>query len=58
MDEADGTALTERQRYWLEQIKACEALGKASPAELGGLPFVLETIICSLHSVANLSRRV
>jgi len=28
MSEAERTALTERQRYWLEQIQACEALGK------------------------------
>jgi len=23
-----GTTLTERQRYWLEQVRACEASGK------------------------------
>ena len=28
MREADGTALTERQRYWLEHVQACEASGK------------------------------
>jgi hypothetical protein len=28
MDKVAGTALTERQRYWLEQIRACEASGK------------------------------
>jgi len=28
MSEAEDTALTERQRYWLEQIQACEASGK------------------------------
>jgi len=28
MSEAEGTALTERQRYWLEQVQACEASGK------------------------------
>ncbi len=25
MEEAGGVELTERQCYWLEQIKACEA---------------------------------
>ena len=29
MSEAEVTALTERQRYWLEQVQACEASGKA-----------------------------
>ena len=28
MSEAEGTALTERQRYWLERVRACEASGK------------------------------
>ncbi|GMQ87269.1 MAG: hypothetical protein BMS9Abin08_0469 [Gammaproteobacteria bacterium] len=28
MSEAEVTALTERQRYWLEQVQACEASGK------------------------------
>ena len=28
MGKAEGTALTERQRYWLEQVRACEATGK------------------------------
>ena len=28
MIEAEVTALTERQRYWLEQVQACEASGK------------------------------
>ena len=28
MDEVEEAALTERQRYWLEQIEACEASGK------------------------------
>ena len=28
MIDVAGTALTERQRYWLEQIRACEAAGK------------------------------
>ena len=28
MNEAEGISLTERQRYWLEQIQACEASGK------------------------------
>ena len=28
MKETEGSALTERQRYWLEQIRACEASGK------------------------------
>jgi hypothetical protein len=28
MENVAGTALTERQRYWLEQIRACEASGK------------------------------
>ncbi len=28
MSEAEGTTLTERQRYWLEQVQACEASGK------------------------------
>ncbi len=28
MGEAKETRLTERQGYWLEQIKACEASGK------------------------------
>ncbi len=29
MSEAEGTALTERQRYWLEHVQACDASGKA-----------------------------
>ncbi len=29
MGEAEGAVLTERQHYWLEQIKACEASGKS-----------------------------
>ncbi len=29
MNEAEGSALTERQRYWLEQVQACEASGKS-----------------------------
>ncbi len=29
MDVAEEKRLTERQRYWLEQIKACEASGKS-----------------------------
>ncbi|MFH2114104.1 MAG: hypothetical protein ABIJ86_06335 [Spirochaetota bacterium] len=28
MGEAEGSVLTERQRYWLEQVQACEASGK------------------------------
>ncbi|GMQ87419.1 MAG: hypothetical protein BMS9Abin08_0622 [Gammaproteobacteria bacterium] len=28
MSEAEGTALTERQRYWLEHVQACDASGK------------------------------
>jgi hypothetical protein len=28
MNEAEGISLTERQRYWLEQIQACDASGK------------------------------
>ena len=28
MSEAEGTALTERQRYWLEHVQACESSGK------------------------------
>ncbi len=28
MSKSEGTVLTERQRYWLEQIRACEASGK------------------------------
>jgi hypothetical protein len=28
MREVAGTTLTERQRYWLEQVRACEACGK------------------------------
>ena len=28
MSNVAGTALTERQRYWLEQVRACEASGK------------------------------
>lgn len=28
MTESRTTALTERQRYWLEQVQACEAAGK------------------------------
>ncbi len=28
MGEAEGVALTEHQRYWLERIQACEASGK------------------------------
>ena len=29
MDVAEEMKLTDRQRYWLEQIKACEATGKS-----------------------------
>jgi hypothetical protein len=29
MDEVEEPRLTERQRYWLEQVKACEASGKS-----------------------------
>jgi len=29
MSETEGTTLTERQRYWLEQVQSCEASGKA-----------------------------
>jgi len=32
MDKAEGVELTERQRYWLEQVKACEAAGMSSSA--------------------------
>ncbi len=32
MDVAEEMRLTERQRYWLEQIKACEASGKSVAA--------------------------
>jgi hypothetical protein len=32
MNEAEGAELTERQRYWLEQIKACEASGMSVSA--------------------------
>ena len=32
MGEAEGAVLTERQRYWLEQIRACEASGKSVAA--------------------------
>lgn len=28
MTESVATTLTERQRYWLEQVQACEASGK------------------------------
>ena len=28
MSEAEGSSLTERQRYWLEHVQACEASGK------------------------------
>jgi len=28
MSKAEGTTLTERQRYWLAQVQACEASGK------------------------------
>jgi hypothetical protein len=28
MSEAGRTSLTERQRYWLEHVQACEASGK------------------------------
>ena len=28
MDSAQETLLTDRQRYWLEHIQACDALGK------------------------------
>lgn len=34
MDSAQETLLTNRQRYWLEHIHACEALGK-TVAEYG-----------------------
>ncbi|MCU7929006.1 MAG: hypothetical protein KZQ97_21600 [Candidatus Thiodiazotropha sp. (ex Dulcina madagascariensis)] len=29
MEEAQSPSLTKRQRYWLEQVKACEASGKS-----------------------------
>ena len=32
MDVAEEMQLTDRQRYWLEQIKACEATGKSVAA--------------------------
>jgi len=32
MDKAEGAELTERQRYWLEQVKACEASGMSASA--------------------------
>ena len=32
MSYVAGTALTERQRYWLEQVRACEASGKTVAA--------------------------
>ena len=32
MIDAGGAELTERQRYWLEQIKACEASGMSATA--------------------------
>ncbi len=32
MNETEGAELTERQRYWLEQIKACEASGMSASA--------------------------
>jgi len=28
MSDKSGTVLTERQRYWLEQVRACAASGK------------------------------
>ena len=28
MGNTEGTTLTQRQRYWLEQVRACEASGK------------------------------
>ena len=28
MGNTESTTLTERQRYWLEQVRACEASGK------------------------------
>jgi hypothetical protein len=28
MSEAEGTTLTERQRYWLDHVQACVASGK------------------------------
>ena len=31
-DVAEEMSLTDRQRYWLEQIKACEATGKSVAA--------------------------
>ena len=32
MVEAEGAELTERQRYWLEHIQACEASGMSASA--------------------------
>jgi len=32
MNETEGAELTERQHYWLEQIKACEASGMSASA--------------------------
>ena len=29
MSEAEGAALTERQRYWLDHVQACAASGKS-----------------------------
>jgi len=36
MEKAGGAALTERQRYWLEQVKSCEASGQSVAAYAGG----------------------
>jgi len=32
MSKAEGTSLTERQRYWLEHVQACEASSRAEIA--------------------------
>jgi len=36
MNETEGAALTDRQRYWLEQIKACDRKNDNQRSESDG----------------------
>ena len=47
MSEAKETRLTERQGYWLEQIKACEASGKTVAEYAAGQGIEAQTMYAS-----------
>ena len=44
MSEVAGTTLTERQRYWLEQVRACEASGKTVAEYAAGQGFSAQAL--------------